>query len=69
MIVTENPDAKTDIVRKPNMKKATGKTFLDNPYLKEKMKVEDKKLAEIMGGKDDEIDGLQVREENLYGIR
>ena len=59
--VTENPNAKADIIRNPNLlKNINKKTFKDNPYLKEKERKEKKRLDEILPGKDDEIDGLQV---------
>jgi hypothetical protein len=60
--ITDNPNARADIVRKPCiLPKIEKKTFKDNPYFKEKMKRESKKIGEIMSGKDDEVDSLVVR--------
>ena len=42
------------------------KSFLENPYLKDKMKREGKKIGEIMSGKDDEIEGLLVEGVSKY---
>ena len=60
MRVTDNPNVKADVVRNPNLKTGNYKTFKDNPYLKEKMNKEHKRINEIMSGKDEEIAGLQV---------
>lgn len=65
---TENPNARSDIVRKPNLlpKLDNKKTFKDNPYFKEKMLKESKKINEIMSGKDEEIDFLMIQGTNKY---